>query len=102
MTKINLLVSDIIKKGPNEFDSDYFTLINKYDLKYYILEKNEKIKDINNDSFFNQKLNCFDIIDNVIKKKYKNQNIIMIGETFPEKIGYCYGLISLQKLFHLY
>lgn len=85
------------KKGPNEFDSNYFTLINKYDLKYYILEKNEKIKDINNDPFFNQGLNCFDIIDNIIKQKYKNQNIIMNGETFPEIIGYCYGLISLQK-----
>ena len=85
------------KKGPNEIDSNYFTLINKYYLKYYILEKNKKIKDINNDSFFNQELNCFDIIDYVIKQKYKNQNIIMIGETFPEIIGYCYGLISLQK-----
>ena len=85
------------KKGPNEIDSNYFTLINKYYLKYYILEKNKKIKDINNDSFFNQELNCFDIIDNIINQKYKNQNIIIIGETFPEIIGYCYGLISLQK-----
>jgi len=42
-------------------------------------------------------LNCFDIIDNIIKQKYKNQNIFMIGETFPGIIGYCYGLISLQK-----
>ncbi len=85
------------KNGPNKFDSNYFTLINKYDLKYYILEKSENLKDINNDSFFNQELNCFDIIDNIIKQKYKNQNIIMNGETFPEIIGYCYGLISLQK-----
>ena len=85
------------KKSPNKFDPNYFTLVNKYDLKYYILEKNEKLKDINNDSFFNQDLNCFDIIDNIIKQKYKNQNINMNGETFPEIIGYCYGLISLQK-----
>ena len=86
------------KNDPNIFDLNYFTLINKYDLKYYILEKNEKLKDINNNSFFNQELNCFDIIDNIIKQKYKNQNINMNGETFPEIIGYCYGLISLQKI----
>ena len=84
-------------KGPKILDSKYFTLIKKYDSKYYILEKNEKIIDINDNSFYNPNLDCFSIIYNIIKQKSKNKNFIMNGDTFPEIIGYCYGLMTLKR-----
>ena len=85
------------EREPKNLSSKYFTLIKKYDSKFYILEKNKKIKDINNKDFYDSFLDCFSIIDNIIYKKYRNQNRIMNGETFPEIIGYCYGLISCEK-----
>ena len=85
-------------KGPNQSDSKYFTLINRFNTKFHILEKDKSIKDINNNNFFDKELNCFSIIDNIIIQKYKNKNHIMRGETFPEIIGYCYSLISLNKI----
>ena len=85
-------------KEPNQSDSKYFTLINRFNSKFYILEKNETMKDVYNKKFFDKELNCFSIIYNIIIQKYKNKNHIMIGETFPEIIGYCYGLISLNKI----
>ena len=84
-------------KGPNEPDSKYFTLANRYDSKYFILEKNETIKDINNELFLDKDLDCFSIIQSIITQKYKNENNSIYGETFPEIIGYCYGLKSLNK-----
>ena len=86
------------EKGPKSLDSNYFTLINKSGTKYIILEKNEfNLKDIDDKFFYDPNLNCFNIIDGIIKKKYKSQNNILNGETFPEIIGYCYGLVSLKK-----
>ena len=78
-------------------DSQFFTLIKRYDSKYYILEKNKIIKDINGKIFYNSDLDCFSIISYIINQKYRNKNVIMNGETFPEIIGYCYALVSLSK-----
>ena len=55
------------------------------------------MKDIYEQGFYNPNLNCFSIINNIIIDKYKTQNGILNGETFPEIIGYCYGLNSLKK-----
>ena len=80
----------------NQSNSKYFTLIKRYNTKFHILEKDESIKDINNKNFFDKELNCFSIINNIMIQKYKDKNHIMNGETFPEIIGYCYSLISLN------
>ena len=85
------------ENGPNHPNSKYFTLINRYDSKYYILEKNIIIKDINGELFFDKEIDCFSIIQKIITEKYKNINNSIFGETFPEIIGYCYGLKSLNK-----
>ena len=82
---------------PKQQISKYFTLINCYDSKYYILEKNQTMKDINNKLFFDNDLDCFSIINNSIIQKYRNKNNSVYGETFPELIGYCYGLKTLNK-----
>ena len=84
-------------KGPDVVDSKYFTLVNRYDSKYFILEKNASLRDINNELFFDKELNCFSIIQNIITQKYINENNSIYGETFPEIIGYCYALKSLNK-----
>ena len=34
-------------------NSNYFTLLKRYESKYFILEKNEIIKDINGEKFYN-------------------------------------------------
>ena len=85
-------------KSPAQKDSKFFTLINRFNTKYHILEKAQSIKDINNKSFFDKDLNCFAIIDNIITEKYKDKEHIMNGETFPEIIGYCHSLITLNKI----
>ena len=85
------------EKDPKSRDPKYFTLIKRYDSKFYILEKNKEIKDINNNNFYEPNLDCFSIIDTIINTKYKNKDRIINGETFPEIIGYCYGLISIGK-----
>ena len=69
-------------KGPNEPDSKYFTLVNRYDSKYFILEKNETIKDINNELFLDKDLDCFSIIQSIITQKYKNENNSIYGRNF--------------------
>ena len=48
-------------------------------------------------NFYNSDLDCFSIISYIIHQKYRNKNMIMNGETFPEIIGYCYALVSLSK-----
>ena len=75
----------------------YFTLIKKYNKKYYILEKNQNIKDINADFFFEESLDCFSIIRCIIFEKYKDLKSAPNGELFPELIGYIYALKSLNK-----
>ena len=47
-------------------DSQFFTLVNRYDSKYYILEKNTIIKDIDGKNFYNSDLDCFSIISYII------------------------------------
>ena len=61
------------------------------------MEKNESLRDINNELFLDIELNCFSIIQNIITQKYINENNSIYGETFPEIIGYCYALKSLNK-----
>lgn len=85
------------EKGSEQLDSKYFTLINRYDSKYFILEKNKFIRDINNEYFFDKELDCFLIIHDIIIQKYKDNNNTIYGETFPEIIGYCYALKVLNK-----
>ena len=81
---INLSVNRYYTNEQKASDSQFFTLIKRYDSKYYILEKNKIIKDINGKIFYNSDLDCFSIISYIIKQKYRNKNMIMNGETFPE------------------
>jgi len=75
----------------------YFTLINKYNKKYYILEKNQNIKDISDDLIYEESLDCYSIIRSIIFEKYKGLKYAPNGELFPELIGYIYALKSLKK-----
>ena len=84
-------------KGATQFDSKYFTLINSYNSKFYILEKNETMKDINDELFYDKDLDCFSVIYNNIIQKYRSKNNSIYGETFPELIGYCYGLKEINQ-----
>ena len=52
-------------------------------------------------TYFYKNLDCFSIINKIIHEKYKNKTTIMNGETFPEIIGYCYGLNSLKNFKNL-
>lgn len=72
--------------------NNFFTLIQKYDQKYYILEKQKETK------FYNKYLNCFEIMNSIIDEKYKDcysANLIY-GESFPELIGYCYSILNYK------
>ena len=84
--------------GVNSIESKFFTLIKKNNLKYFILEKNNYIKDINNLEFYDENLDCFEIINKIIFEKYRDKIIGENGEIFPEIIGYSYALASKNKI----
>ena len=84
----------------NKDKCNYFTLIKKDKKGYLILEKSKKIKDSDDDLFYNNDLDCYSIIKSIVYEKYKGNDISKIspnGELFPEIIGYTYSLISLGK-----
>ena len=84
--------SSIVKK------CKYFTLIKRYDNRFFILEKDKSILDINGEPFYNEELNCYSIMKNIVFEKYKNKFMSFpMGELFPEVIGYAYSVISLGK-----
>ena len=95
--------------NPNEFigfryyingakkSGKYFTIIKKNYSKYFILEKNKTVKDMNNKIFYDESLNCYEIIRNILITKFKNKIIGDSGETFPEIIGFCMALITLNN-----
>ena len=74
-------------------DIPYFTLVNISFRKFIILEKDSDIKDANGKKFINLKLDCFEIIQTIIKNKfiYKND----FDDNFPlsviEILGFCYA-----------
>ena len=77
---------------------EYFTLIKRYNNRYYILEKNDKIKDIYNNPFYNEKLDCYKIINDIIYEKYtRREERIPNGELLPELLGYSYAVLSKGK-----
>jgi len=85
--------SSIVKK------CNYFTLIKAYDKRFFILEKEKSILDIDGNSFYDEELNCYSIMKNIIFEKYKNKTMSFpMGELFPEIIGYIYSIISLGKV----
>ena len=85
------------ENGPLSENLNFFSLLKKYDSKYYILEKNKNLKDRNGNPFYNEYLKCYSIIKKIISEKYKKYDNTISGDTFPEIIGYCYGLIDLGK-----
>ena len=52
---------------------------------------------MDNKSFYDENLNCYEIIRNIIINKFKNKIIGDNGETFPEIIGFCYALVTLNN-----
>ena len=77
---------------------NFFTLIRRNYSDYFILEKNKSIKDMEGKLFFEEKLNCLQIIRKIIFNKYKKKVIGDNGDTFPEIIGYCFALLYLDKI----
>ena len=76
---------------------NYFTLVRKYDKRFFILEKDKNIIDINGEAFYDEKLNCYSIMENIVLEKYKNESVTPIGESFMEIIGYIYSFVFLGK-----
>ena len=79
---------------------EYFTLIKKGRKGYFILEKEGGIKDNDNELFYNEKLDCYSIMKNIVYEKYKDDRInnkSPNGELFSEIIGYTYSMIGLGQ-----
>lgn len=79
-----------------EKSGKFFTIIKKNYSKYFILEKNKTMKDMDNKLFYDENLNCYEIIRSIFITKYKNKIIGDYGETFPEIIGFCMALVTLN------
>ena len=77
----------------------YFTLIKKNNNKrYYILEKEHKMTNIKDKSFYDENLNCFSIMRKIIFEKYeKEEETFLNGELFPEIIGFAYSMVYLGQ-----
>ena len=88
------------QNGPFK-NGKFFTLIRRNYSHYFILEKNLSVKDIEDSNFYDKELNCYDIIKNIIIKKYKSKIIGSNGDAFPEIIGYCYALESMKQVKNL-
>ena len=73
---------------------NYFTLVRKNYSKYFILEKDNSINDMNGDKFYDENINCYQIMKKIIFEKCKNKTIGDIGDIFPEVIGYCFALVN--------
>ena len=84
------------ENGPQQ-EGNFFTLIKVNNYKFFILEKNESVKDINDNLFYEEKLNCYEIIRKIIFNKHKKEIIGAKGDIFPELIGYCYALTFLDS-----
>ena len=77
---------------------NYFTLVNKYDNRFFILEKDKNIFDFKGVSFYDEKLNCYSVMKNIVFEKYKKEIVFPKGDFLPEIIGFSYSLISLGKI----
>ena len=84
------------KKEPYAY-GNYFTLVRKNYSKYFILEKNDSLIDINGNKFYDEKINCYQIMKKIMFEKYKNKSIGYSGDIFPEIIGYCFSLVYSIK-----
>ncbi len=76
---------------------NYFTLVNKYNNRFFILEKDKNILDFKGASFYDEKLNCYSVMRNIVIEKYKKEIGTPKVDSLPEIIGFCYSLISLGK-----
>ena len=76
---------------------NYFTLVRKYGKKFFILEKDKNFFDIKNEEFYDEKLDCYSIMRNIVFEKNKKENVTPKGEIFPEIFGFAYSLTSLGK-----
>lgn len=85
------------ENGPLK-EGKFFTLIKINNYKYFILEKNKLIKDINNKLFYDENLDCLKIIKKIIYDKHKTSLIGSNGDLFPELIGFCYALCASEKI----
>ena len=71
------------KKGSYAY-GNYFTLVRKNYSKYFILEKDNSIKDMNGNKFYDENINCYQIMKKIIFEKGKNKSIGDNGDIFPE------------------
>ena len=85
------------KKEPY-VNGNYFTLVRNNYKKYFILEKDFSLKDINGNKFYDEKINCYQIMKKIIFEKHKNKSIGDSGDIFPEIIGYCFALVYSTKI----
>ena len=86
------------ENGPTK-NGNYFTIIKKNDYEYYILEKDnskESVKDIENNTFYDKDLNCYEIMRKIIFEKQRTKIIGDEGDLFPEIIGYSLALNSID------
>ena len=49
---------------------------------------------MNGDKFYDENINCYQIMKKIIFEKCKNKTIGDSGDIFPEVIGYCFALVN--------
>ena len=59
------------RKNVRNIEDGYFTLIIKGNKKFEILEKKQDIKDINGKPFYNDNIDCFKIMQDILFSKYE-------------------------------
>ena len=78
-------------KNVRNIDDGYFTLIIKENKKLEILEKKQDIKDINGKPFYNENIDCFKIMQNILFYKYENNKDYIGNFSVIEILGFIFS-----------
>ena len=79
------------RKNVRNIDDGYFTLIIKENKKFEILEKKQDIKDINGKPFYNENIDCFKIMQNILFYKYENNKDYIGNFSVIEILGFIFS-----------
>jgi hypothetical protein len=79
------------RKNVRNIEDGYFTLIIKENKKFEILEKKQDIKDINGKPFYNENLDCFNIMQDILFSKYENDKDYIGNISTIEILGFIFS-----------
>jgi len=79
------------RKNVRNIEDGYFTLIIKENKKFEILEKKQDIKDINGKPFYNENIDCFKIMQDILFSKFEKDKDYIGNFSTIEILGFIFS-----------